>query len=133
MGVAGERVGIPGGRDGRPHSGSDCCRIGLIEEHPGLALHHGVEEPAPSHHHTGSAECEALADWRSHSGFSARERAVLAYTDAVTKDLTAGDADYAPLVAHFDAQGIVELTVLIATYNMHARVMNALAVDLEKD
>jgi alkylhydroperoxidase family enzyme len=33
--------------------------------------------------------------------------------------------------AHFNDREIVELTVLIASYNMNARVMQALRLDLE--
>jgi alkylhydroperoxidase family enzyme len=32
---------------------------------------------------------------------------------------------------HFDARATVELTVLIGTYNMNARVLQALELDLE--
>jgi alkylhydroperoxidase family enzyme len=96
----------------------------ILKQHiPRLAAADGVS----------AAECEALADWRAYDGFTARECAVLAYTDAVTTRLDAGDAEFDALRPHFDAQGLVELTVLIATYNMHARVMKPLAVDLEKD
>ena len=96
----------------------------ILEQHiPKLAAGDGVT----------AQECEALADWHAYNGFTARERAVLAYTDAVTLSLDASDAEFAALTPHFDAQGLVELTVLIATYNMHARVMKPLAVDLEKD
>src|ERR1700744_325060 len=32
-------------------------------------------------------ECDALADWRTAKSFSPRERAALAYTDAMTRDI----------------------------------------------
>jgi len=79
------------------------------------------------------AECSALADWRPSAEFDATERAVLAYTDAITRDLAADDATFDAMARHFDDTAIVELTVLIGTYNMHARVMNALQLDLEQD
>ena len=78
-------------------------------------------------------ECEALADWRAATTFSARECAALAYTDAVTRDIASPDDVYAELARHFDVQAIVELTVMIGTYNMHGRLVRALAIDLEKD
>ena len=53
--------------------------------------------------------------------------------DAFTRDLAADDATFAAVARHFDAAAIVELTVLIGTYNMHARVMNALQLDLEQE
>ena len=78
-------------------------------------------------------ECAALEDWRASECFDATERAVLAYTDAVTLEAIASDATYAAVAKHFNATAMVELTVLIGTYNMHARVVNALQLDLETD
>jgi alkylhydroperoxidase family enzyme len=46
--------------------------------------------------------------------------------------ITLKAADFQPAVKrHFDDRQIVELTVLIATYNMNARVLRALELDLE--
>ena len=94
-----------------------------IRQHvPTLALAEGMTQ----------AECDALADWQHSDLFGVRERAALAYTDAVTRDVSAPDNVCAELARHFSERQIVELTVLIATYNMQARVMNALAIDLER-
>ena len=94
----------------------------VIRQHvPKLALADGVSE----------AECAALEDWRPSTLFSAKERATLAYVDAVTVEARAADDVFAAMSAHYDDRAIVELTVLIATYNMHTRVMNALSLDLE--
>jgi alkylhydroperoxidase family enzyme len=76
-------------------------------------------------------ECDALADWRATSLFSARERAALAYTDTMTRDIEVPDPIFAEVKRHFDDRQIVELTVLIGTYNMNARVLQALRLDLE--
>src|SRR5262245_7323409 len=76
-------------------------------------------------------ECDALADWRATSLFSARERAALAYTDTMTRDIEVPDAVFAEVARHFEPRQIVELTVLIGTYNMNARVLQALRLDLE--
>lgn len=76
-------------------------------------------------------ECEALKDWRSSALFSEAERAVLAYTDAMTRDIKVPDAVFAPLRAHFTNRQIVELTVMIGTYAMHSRVLEALEIDPE--
>jgi 4-carboxymuconolactone decarboxylase len=77
------------------------------------------------------AECDALADWRATQFFSASERAALAYADTMTRDITVPDAVFTEVERHFDARAIVELTVLIGTYNMNARVLQALELDLE--
>jgi alkylhydroperoxidase family enzyme len=76
-------------------------------------------------------ECDALADWRTSKCFSERERAVLAYTDTMTRDITVPDAVFAEVKRHFNDREIVELTVLIGSYNMNARVLQALELDLE--
>jgi 4-carboxymuconolactone decarboxylase len=76
-------------------------------------------------------ECDALADWRPTTLFSARERAALAYTDTMTRDIEVPDAVFAEVARHFDPRQTVELTVLIGTYNMNARVLQALRLDLE--
>lgn len=96
----------------------------IIRQHvPKLAAAEGLSQ----------AECDALRDWRASPHFDEVERAVLAYTDAVTVEAAAGDAVFEAVARHFDPAAIVELTVLIGTYNMHARVMNALRLDLELD
>jgi len=63
--------------------------------------------------------------------FSDSERAALAYTDTMTRDIVVPDEIFAEVERHFNARQIVELTVLIGTYNMNARVLQALRVDLE--
>jgi alkylhydroperoxidase family enzyme len=77
------------------------------------------------------AECDALADWRDATAFSPRERAALAYADAMTRDVAVPDAVFEALRAHFDERQIVELSVLIGLYNMHTRVFTALRIDPE--
>jgi 4-carboxymuconolactone decarboxylase len=77
------------------------------------------------------AECDALADWRKATSFSPRERAALAYTDAMTRDIAVPDDVFDALRAHFDERQIVELSVLIGLYNMHTRVFTALGIDPE--
>ena len=77
------------------------------------------------------AECDALADWRNAKTFSLRERAALAYTDAMTRDIAVPDDVFEALRAHFNERQIVELSVLIGLYNMHTRVFTALGIDPE--
>jgi alkylhydroperoxidase family enzyme len=76
-------------------------------------------------------EADTLADWRASKYFNERERAALAYTDAVTRDIDVPDAVFAELRKHFNERQIVELTVLIGCYNMHTRVGQALQIDPE--
>ncbi len=89
----------------------------------------------------GVDDCAALADWRDcgrfgarfSARFSASERAALAFADAMTEDIQVPDAVFNALGDHFSDRAIVELTVLIASYNMHSRMLQALDVDLEAD
>jgi len=77
------------------------------------------------------AQSDALADWQNSRFFSARERAALAYADAMTREVEVPDAVFDALRPHFNERQIVELTVLIGTYNMHTRVFTALKIDPE--
>ncbi len=76
-------------------------------------------------------QVEALRDWRKSDVFGARECALLAYVDAMTQDVAVADAVFKGLRAHFSERAVVELTVLVAAYNMHTRVLKALDVDPE--
>ena len=68
----------------------------------------------------------ALAD-----GLSLTECNALAYADVMTRDIVVPDEVFAQVARHFDQRQLVELTVLIGTYNMNARVLQALELDLE--
>jgi alkylhydroperoxidase family enzyme len=56
---------------------------------------------------------------------------VLAYADTMTRDIAVPNDVFAEIKRHFNDREIVELTVLIGTYNMNARVLQALQLDLE--
>ena len=71
----------------------------------------------------------AIANWRDSTVFSEAQRATLAYTDAMTQGVHVPDAIKAELQRHFDQRQLIEITVLIGAYNMHARVYHALNMD----
>jgi len=77
------------------------------------------------------AECEALKDWRNATIFNERERALLAYVDAMLQSRDVPDEAFDGLRKHFSDQEVVELTVTVGVYLMHNRVFTALKVDLE--
>ncbi len=77
------------------------------------------------------AECAALPDWTRSQLFGSRERALLAYVDAMTRDVAVADTVFGALREHFAEREIVELTVLVAAYNLHTRVLKALRIDPE--
>lgn len=71
----------------------------------------------------------AVANWPQETMFSERERAALAYADAMTATPPAvGDDLKATLKAHFDERAITELTALIAFQNLSARFNAALDI-----
>lgn len=72
------------------------------------------------------AEIDAVADWQGATCFSEKERAVLAYTDAMTETIQVPKSVFSALRAHFGDGDLVELTANIAGYNMICRFMEAL-------
>ena len=60
--------------------------------------------------------------------FTEVERAVLALTDTMTRDVQVPDALFEPLRKHFDDQGLVELVATVAAYNMVSRFLEALRI-----
>ena len=76
-------------------------------------------------------QVDALAGWESSRLFSSKQRAVLAYVDAMTRQIDVPGEVFAALKTHFNDRQIVELTMLIGAYNMHTRVLQALKIDPE--
>ncbi len=74
----------------------------------------------------GQEKFLALPDYATSPLFSARERAILAYTEEVTRQRRASDASFAELARHCDEREIVEITWLNAASNY----FNLLAVPL---
>ena len=104
-------------------------RIGYLNRCAYVVNQHVPELTAPEG--LTKEECAALADWRASPFFNERERAALAYADAVTREIDVPDAVFADLRKHLNERQIVELTVLIGVYNMHTRVGQALQIDPE--
>lgn len=77
------------------------------------------------------AQADALEDWRGSKRFGPRESALLAYVDAISRDVEVPDSVFNSVRKHFSERETVEVTVLIAAYNMHTRVLKALRIDPE--
>jgi alkylhydroperoxidase family enzyme len=77
------------------------------------------------------AQVAALSDWRGSQLFNAQQRALLAYTDAMTKNIEVTDDVFNDARKYFSERQIVELTMLIGAYNMLTRFLKALKVDPE--
>ncbi len=72
----------------------------------------------------------AALDGSEHSSlFQPAHRVLLAYADAMTLAIEVPDEVFDKLRRHYNDQQVLELTVLIGAYNMHARVGRALRID----
>jgi alkylhydroperoxidase family enzyme len=95
-----------------------------LDGHVALAKSCGMSE----------AQLAALPKWRDSDLFDARQRALLAYTEAV--DQNGGDVDdatYDAFAKQFSPQEIVELTITIVTYYSTGQLTKALKVRQETD
>jgi len=73
---------------------------------------------------------QAVDRYAEHPGFTARERAALAWAEMVTispNDIT--DEQFAELRRHFSERQIVELTLQAAFENFRARVNRSLRIE----
>ena len=61
--------------------------------------------------------------------FDERERAALAYADAVTRAIRVPDDVFAAVRRDFDDREIVELTATVGAYNLVSRFLEALQID----
>ena len=88
------------------------------------------EAHAPIARKVGVTEAKLAALRETHPGdaFTPRERAALALTDAMTRDVQIPDALFEPLRAHFDVRALTELVATVAAYNMVSRFLEALRI-----
>jgi AhpD family alkylhydroperoxidase len=89
-----------------------------LDAHRPIALACGVSE----------AKIDALREPQLDDAFTPVERAALALTDAMTREVQVDDALFEPLREHFDERALVELVATIAAYNMVSRLLEALHI-----
>ncbi len=77
-------------------------------------------------------QIDQIAAWEKSSVFTDEERAILAYTDAVERDIQVDDETFANLKKHLNEHQIVELTAAITFYGMTCRILEALKIDPEE-
>jgi AhpD family alkylhydroperoxidase len=77
---------------------------------------------------TPQAKIDAVREAAISPLFDGTERAVLALTDCMTRDIEVPDAVFAPVRAQFDDRGLTEMVATIAAYNMVSRFLVALHV-----
>ncbi len=88
--------------------------------HRRLAIEEGIPEAA----------VEAVLDWRN-GAFDDRQRAVLALTEELTRNVDVPDATFEGARQHLGPRELVELVTTVAYYNMVARFLVGLKIDLE--
>jgi alkylhydroperoxidase family enzyme len=76
-------------------------------------------------------QVDSLYAWKTATCYTDVDRAVLAYTEAMTQDVHVTDATFAAVSKHFDQREMTELTALVAAYNLVSRFLEALAIDPE--
>lgn len=103
-----------------------------------VAIINGAEYERTAH--VPYAKQEGLSDeqvnslyaWKTAQCYEEADRAVLAYTETMTKDVQVPDPVFAAVSKHFDQREMTELTALIAAYNLVSRFLEALHIDPEK-
>lgn len=88
------------------------------EQHAPIALKEGVTQ----------AQLDDLNDWQASSKFDDTQRAVLAYTDAMTKNIQVSPEVFAAVKAQLSERLLVELTATVAAYNMVSRFLEAMQI-----
>ena len=87
-------------------------------QHAPIALREGINQP----------QLDDLSNWERSHRFDERQRCVLAYTDAMTRQVRVPDAIFAAVRGSMNDRMMVELTAIIAAYNMVSRFLVALEI-----
>lgn len=88
------------------------------EQHAPVALREGLTRE----------QLDALDRWQDSAAFDPRQRAALALTDTMTRDVQVPPALIAEVRSHLGDREVVELVATIAAYNMVSRVLEALQI-----
>lgn len=88
------------------------------DQHAPIALKEGITQ----------AQLDALDEWEHSDRFDAVQRAVLAFTDAMTRHVQVPDAVFEAVRAVMAPRELVELGATVAAYNMVSRFLEAFQV-----
>ena len=88
------------------------------EQHAPIALREGVSQ----------VQLDDLDNWQQSKSYDATQRAVLAYTDAMTKDIHVSPEVFAAVKAVMTDRLLVELTATVGAYHMVSRFLEALQI-----
>jgi alkylhydroperoxidase family enzyme len=75
-------------------------------------------------------QLDNILNWRS-GEFDAKQRAVLAMAEGLTRNVDVDDATFDAVRPHLSPRQIVELVTTVGYYNMVARFLVGLRIDLE--
>ena len=100
-------------------------RIALVNR---ADYEHAAHTPFALKEGLSQAKIDALPNWSASDVFDATERAVLAYADAMTKDIQVDDAVFDAAAAELSAREMTELTATIAGYNLVSRFLEAMQI-----
>lgn len=76
-------------------------------------------------------QANVLPNWKRSKKFSDEERAVLQYTDEVTKSVSVRDDTFKALQKYLNEREIVELTLSVGYWGLVARILVPLQVDID--
>jgi alkylhydroperoxidase family enzyme len=93
------------------------------QQHAPIALREGIAQ----------AQIDALEQWPDSNLFDPTQRAVLAYCDAMTREVHVPDPVFAAVRGVLDNRKLVELTATIGAYNMVSRFLEAMKIDARDD
>ena len=104
-------------------------RVAVIN---GAEYEYGAHVPFALQEGVSREQIDALPGWQVSKRFDDRDRAILAYTDCVTREIRVPEAVFAEVRRHFDDRELVELTATVAGYNLVSRFLEAMCVDPQK-
>jgi alkylhydroperoxidase family enzyme len=92
-----------------------------FEAHISHALAGGLPQPVIDAMRADTAAADI-------AGLSQEDRDILAFTDAMTRDIEVSDACFDALSPKLGAQGMVDLAATVGAYNMVSRFLSALRI-----
>jgi 4-carboxymuconolactone decarboxylase len=102
------------------------CRVAVLNDAP-----YEWQAHAPLLQQAGFSDEQLAAVIREPASLSPLHRLVLAYTDAMTRDVRVSDPLFAAVLGELGERGTVELTATVASYNMVSRFLVALEVSAD--
>jgi alkylhydroperoxidase family enzyme len=78
------------------------------------------------------AQLDGILDWRTSEGFDPKQRAVLQLAEELTRNVDVADPTFDAARTYLTQRQLVELVTTVSYYNMVARFLVGLKIDLEQ-